>query len=378
MKKMNTTNKTNTTKKTMMRHEVRPDLVREADMLLREKNVTRADGSSKRVSDATMAKRRQVLISGIRQLSKLGYHLAGLRSFAGRHIQALVDHWVEKRLSPSTLQNRISIFRTFAEWLGKPGMVLDSSHYVRDESLVRRSSVARQNKSWPSHEVDPQVLIESIRAEDAHVAMAMEFQLAFGLRVRESLMLRPYLADMGNLLSVNRGTKNGRHRLVEIDTDERRDVLVRAKALVQAEDESIAGSVSERNLKHAKNHYYTVVRKFGVTRKNGLVSHMLRHHAANEHFAQKAGYRSPVQGGPMPTDKARENFARIDTAEFLGHSRPDVTTHYLGRCHENPRDEPMEDRASAEAADSASMPTNSPPRGPNVKPRLPLPQSLAP
>lgn len=364
-------------KKVTTRRKARPDLVKELDKLVREKNITRANGNGKKVSDATQAKRKQVLFAGIRALPKLGFHLSALSAFAGRHMQALVDHWVKQKLSPSTVQNRISIFRTFAEWLGKPGMVEDSSHYVRDPALVRRSSVAKQDKSWPSHEVDPQALIESIRAEDEHVAMAMEFQLAFGLRVRESLMLRPYLADMGNVLAVNRGTKNGRHRFVLIETDEQRDLLSRAKAMMQAEDESIAGPVSQRNLKHAKNHYYTVVRKYGITRKNGLVSHMLRHQAANEHFAQKAGYRSPVQGGPMPTDKARENFARIDTAEYLGHSRPDVTTHYLGRYHVNPHDAPREDNASVEAAATASMPIDLPPPGRNVKPRLPLPQSLA-
>ena len=116
--------------------------------------------------------------------------------------------------------------------------------------------------------------------------------------------------------------------MVPIRTPWQRGVLDQAKALVQAQDESIAWL--NLTLKQARNRFYAVLAKVGISRKNGITAHGLRHEFANVSFEELAGYASPVRGGPTPTDKAKERFARIETAERLGHSRESITTHYLG------------------------------------------------
>ena len=309
--------------------EEKTDVLHSLAAILKVYNVTRAD-DAKKASDATIGKRKQVLFAGFRLLRTLGFRLPSAYSFAGRHMQALVNAWVKQKLSPSSIQNRISVFRVFCAWIEKEGMVEASVRYVSDPAWVTRSCVAREDKNWSANDVDAIAIIDTVRGMDVRVAMALELQLAFGLRVRESLMLIPHMADLGAVLDVSRGTKNGRRRLAHIETDYQRSTLERAKALVGTMDESIAGPVQDRRLHQARNHYYAIMRKAGITRKNGITSHGLRHQNANAYFAEIAGYASPVQGGPTPTCKHIERFARTETAEHLGHSRPSITAHYIG------------------------------------------------
>lgn len=293
--------------------------------VLSQHNARRQDGRTASVD--TQRKRGEVLMLGFQQLQKK-YRIKDVTKFKGRHMQFLVDGWVKTGLSPSVIQNRISIFRQFATWTGKIGMIQASVHYVSDPSCVRRSSIATSDKSWSPRGFDPVEILEQVRQIEPRVAMALLLQWAFGLRVRESLLFRPWLADLGEVVDVSRGTKNGRQRMVRITTPWQRDVLDQAKALVQAQDESIAWP--ELSLKKARNRFYAVLRKTGICKKNGITAHGLRHEFANVSFEELAGYASPVRGGPTPTDKAKERFARIETAERLGHSRESITTHYLG------------------------------------------------
>ncbi len=54
-------------------------------------------------------------------------------------------------------------------------------------------------------------------------------QLAFGLRAREAMQLRPHNADQGIYLSVTHGTKGGRDRVEPIRLPEQRALFDRAK-----------------------------------------------------------------------------------------------------------------------------------------------------
>ena len=295
--------------------------------ILATHNAVRQDGRT--ASYDTQRKRGDVLMLGFQQLREMKFRIEDVRSFKGRHMQALVDRWVQERLSPSVIQNRVSVFRQFASWIGKPGMIQASVHYVSDPALVTRSSIAKVDKSWSAHEIDPAQVMERVRRIDPRIAMALSLQWAFGLRVRESLLFRPWIADLGQWLDISRGTKNGRQRMVPVREPWQRVILDQAKAMVQGKEESIAGP--ELSLKEVRNRFYAVLRKEGICRKNGVTAHGLRHQAANDYFESLAGYPSPVRDGPAPADASVERYARLETAEFLGHSRESVTTHYLGR-----------------------------------------------
>jgi integrase len=142
------------------------------------------------------------------------------------------------------------------------------------------------------------------------------------------MQLRPHLADRGTYLSVTHGTKGGRDRVEPIRTPEQRAILELAKTFCATPSSST--SDPQRKLSQWKNHYYHVVRSCGITRKDGITSHGLRHQFANERYRQLTGSDSPVRGGAA-VSRETDQVARQVIAEDLGHSRERVTTNYLGK-----------------------------------------------
>ena len=141
------------------------------------------------------------------------------------------------------------------------------------------------------------------------------------------MQLRPNVVDKGSCLALMVGIKDGRERVVPIDTPDKRTLIDRAKTF--AASKLASTSDPARTLAQIKNHYYHVLRFCGITRVDGLTGHGLRHGYANDRYQQLAGQPSPVRSGTTSgpdTDQA----ARLEVAEELGHSRESVTTRYPG------------------------------------------------
>ena len=293
--------------------------------VLKAHNGARHDGAV--ASFATRDKRGDVLYAGFKRLHELGFRLDTVMSLRGKHVEALVKDWHARGLSASTLQNNLSIFRTFAEWIGKAGMVRGIAHYL-GSGTAARSSIARQDKTWSGRGIDVGVMIEQVRQKDERVALQPQLQLAFGLRAREAMQLRPHLADKETYLSVTHGTKGGRDRVEQIRTPEQRAVLELAKTFCATPSSST--SDAQQKLSQWKNHYYRIVRSCRITRKDGITSHGLRHQYANERYRELTGSDSPVRGGAV-VNRNTDQGARQVVAKELGHSRESVTTHYLGK-----------------------------------------------
>ena len=293
--------------------------------VLKAHNGARYNGSV--ASSATQDKRADVLYAGFKRLHELGFRMETAMSLRGKHIEALASDWHARGFSASTLHNNLSIFRTFAEWIGKAGMVRGIEHYL-GPGTPARSSIAREDKSWSGRGVDVAAKIEQVRQKDARVALQLELQHAFGLRAREAMQLRPHIADQGTYLSITHGTKGGRDRVEPIRTPEQRALLDLAKTFCATRSSST--SDPQRKLAQWKNHYYEVVRSCGITREDGITSHGLRHQYANERYRDLTGSDSPVRGG-APVDRDTDRAGRQVVAEELGHCRESMTTHYLGR-----------------------------------------------
>jgi len=293
--------------------------------VLKEHNGVRRGGAV--ASFATQDKRADVLYAGFARLRELGIRLDTVKSIRHNHIDKLMKDGHARGLSASTLQNTLSIFRTFAQWIGKDGLVLDIERYL-GPGVAMRSSIAKQDRSWLAKGVDSVAKIEQVRLKDPRVALQLEFQLHFGLRAREAMQLRPYLADKETFLSVTHGPKGGRDRVEPIRTPQQRELLERAKTFCPTPSSST--SDPQCKLHQWKNHYYHVVRSCGITREDGITSHGLRHQYANDRYQELTGADSPVRGGGSVAKDADE-VARYIVAEELGHSRKDVTTYYLGR-----------------------------------------------
>src|SRR5438477_9340553 len=86
--------------------------------VIKEHNKAAASGG-KAVSFATQDARREILEQSFKELRTLCFKLPDVRGFKERHMTALGHAWEAKGLSASTIQNRISTFRIFSEWIGK-------------------------------------------------------------------------------------------------------------------------------------------------------------------------------------------------------------------------------------------------------------------
>lgn len=296
--------------------------------ILKIHNKAAASGG-KAVSFATQAARQEILEQSFQELRQLGFKLPDVRGFKERHMTALGHTWEQKGLSASTIQNRISVFRVFAEWIGKQGMIRGSECYVKNPKTVERHLVAQTDKTWSGQQQSLENKLVAIQSLDKFVALQLELQRAFGLRMKEAALLKPFLADRGNYLAVNWGTKGGRDRVIPIQTDYQHDMLDRVKEALENSTSSMIPK--DYNFKQWRNHYYFICHQVGITRKDGITSHGLRHERLNEIHKEVTGQDSPIKGGCASSiDKNLNKIARQEIAEVAGHSRESISAAYIG------------------------------------------------
>ncbi len=315
----------------------------EFNEIFKKHGLTAASGG-KRISIATYHLRRRRLaleLDRLRTGQLLGlengkavperrFKLASPRNLKQKHIQALIVDLIARERSTAYIHNTLSMLRVFATWIGKGGLVPSAEAVILDPRHKRRQQAATRDKSWSGGGINAAEKIREIASSDARVAMVLELMLTFSLRLKEASLLRPHLADQVVYLDIGRGTKGGRHRVHKITTPEEREVLERAKALV--EDHTACLIPRELRFKQWQNRVYYVCRKHGISRRLvGASTHGLRHEGLNRLYEQITSAKSPVRGGqPDATDPATDRFARQQVAETAGHSRPRIASAYLG------------------------------------------------
>jgi len=295
---------------------------------LLKRHLRRSANGRKVVSHATIADRSEFFSRMIRQLHDLGYALTDVQHLKPKHIEALMRLWEQQGLSASTLQKRFSYLTLLCGWIGKASMLRPGASYLDDPTRYQRTSAADHDHSWTAAGVDPAAKIAAIASDDPAVARVLRLQHAFGLRIQEASLLNP-ARDTVNAtqLRVVAGTKGGRPRVVPIETDEQRVVLAEAQEYAAQTRRSMIPATYD--LKQWLTHCYHVLVRHGVTRKDGLVSHGLRHQYANDQYEAATGEPAPVRGGG-PVDPATHRQAQCDVASRLGHARPGITAAYYG------------------------------------------------
>lgn len=281
-------------------------------------------------SHQTHNKRSQVLYASFKELRDLGYKLDEPANLKPKHMQALVKLWEEGGQSPSTIQNKISVFRTFTKWIGKAGMIRSAESLVQNPGAATRSYVATEPKGWTANGVSIEV-IEQVEHFDARIGMQLRLCLIFGLRMQESIELKPHRADKGEYLVVTDGTKGGRARVVPINTQEKRDLLEQCKKLVGFAKNSYMGE-PENTLAQNKRRFYYVMEKFFITKKDlGVTAHGLRHEYVNKRYENLAGGKSPIESGTIAREHPELDHAvRMEIAEEIGHTRAGIVCCYTG------------------------------------------------
>jgi integrase len=281
---------------------------------------------------ATRDDRESVVRLAYAELELMGYHLKTPQSLKEKHVEALAKRWDERGLSLRTLHKRMSILRVWAGWLGKGDLVKDLSYYYPDREL-RRPIAAKENRAWEAKGVVPEEVVEKARTLDERLALYLVLQRAFGLRAKEAIEMRPLraLSEDGTYLEVSDGTKGGRPRIVQIDTEARREAIRMAR-LVASRNQSRRLRWPDCTWRQAQGRYYRYMRKLGVTKADlGVTSHGLRHGYAQTEYRAKTGCPTPIEGGAKGRiHPEAHRAATLKVAMSLGHGRVDVGGFYYG------------------------------------------------
>jgi Integrase/Phage integrase, N-terminal len=263
-------------------------------------------------------------------------------NLADRHIAKLVQYWYEEGKAARTMRNDLSVLRKFAKWLGKPNLVRDIEEYLpnADPARLRVGVTAKVSKSWSEAGVDVEKKLAEAFVLDERFGMIIALQLAFGLRRKEAICVRPWVSDQRDLgkdtfiLYTRDGTKGGRQRLFAIEFPFQVWVLDYIKQHVGKRDamgwkRTAAGNVP--TLKQNIAHYKYMMTKLGITQENvSVTGHGLRAEYA-ENCALLEGFVPATLGGTadqLPPEELMNKRTRV--SERLGHSRASVTASYFG------------------------------------------------
>lgn len=287
------------------------------------------------VSYATYQYRRNVLYPAMRLLFRSGFRIQNVSQFRERHLRFLVNHWVKEGLSASTIQGRFSVMRMFCRWIKKPGMAKPISYYMDIPYVVTRSLATKVDLSWTGNNVSPREKINDVFRVDPRVAYQLELQWAFGLRAKESFLFNLTYLNGEACVEVFKGTKGRRSRIVPVETDDQRQLLNEYKEYCNAS----TGSLIPSNMKlfQWSNHFYSVMRKCGITKDGlGVTAHGLRHEYAINQYIALTGTETVIRAVALNhkitlADPDLAKMAKKVISHRLGHGRAVIADAYLGK-----------------------------------------------
>lgn len=296
---------------------------------IRKYNHLRADGS--KASHKTQSDRANYLFKFFIDIRALGYKVDP-KNLGERHIRAICKKYEKDGLSAATFQTYISFLRVFCIWIGKPGMIKAVSQYFTDPQYAKRSYAATKDKSWDVPHVDKMRIIHEILSAHPYIGHQLLMEDAFGLRRKESIMIRPFMCERDGNLHIIDGAKGGKSRVIPIEDEYQREILDRVKAFLG----NTSRHLGDPDLTLVQNLYRfsNVVKKYGIKKSGkgalGITAHGLRAGFAMNQM-EKRGLTSVLRGGEigqLPPEV--EHQIRVEVSRLLGHNRPEVTTAYSG------------------------------------------------
>lgn len=328
------------------------DPKRQLTAFLRDFVINAGTGRKRPISAETSTKYADTLINAIEELKKERAPIQNLTELGKTHAVKLISAWVKAGQSASTVQNKTSILRRFYNFIGKGALIprgdkLKEWHEEHGINTLRRSMVARTSKAWDQNDIDVLEVIRKVSEFCPVTGMQLEMQLAFGLRVNETLQIDPVHSDRGDFIYVANGTKGGLPRDVRFDRSDstslwQRDVLERAK-VIAAQNRRRTLSIQGKTLAQSKDHFYYVMRKFGINRKGlGVTAHGLRHQFAARRYQEVTGFGAPVTANAPKISAAvlmADHEGRMVVSRDLGHFRADITQAYTGSFRMQSREE---------------------------------------
>ncbi len=308
---------------------MQPSWKDELNALIAVHNDKRIDG--KVSSFDTREERAKYLRKFIQDLRDLGFKFE-IKNLKEKHIAAICCKYETDQLAASTIQTYISFLRAFCIWIGKPGMIGDIKKYFKNASILERRYAATHDKSWDIPRIDKYKIFAEVERTHPYVHIQLLMEDAFGLRRKESIMIRPYVAEKDGHLFITDGSKGGRSRIIPIDNEYQREVIHKAQSFVKHTSRHLGDpSLSlEQNMKKFSN----VMTSFGI-KKSGVNSLGITAHGLRSGYAiremEKLGLVPLIKGGKIGSlPKAQEIEIRLRVSRLLGHNRMEVMAAYAG------------------------------------------------
>jgi integrase len=307
-------------------------LMSDLNALYRQYRALRARGRA-HVGEKTQRERRVVLDRAMCDLHRNGYELQRLANLRGTHIRAIIAEWRRRELKASTCSTNFSHLRTLCRWLNKPDLVrLIDDMVAQDPELTRRRTVADGDRSDRRIDLSREEMLGRARLLDARFGCVLRLIMAFGLRVQEALKFQPYcVVGVRGQVTIRKGTKGGRPRVLPFLLS-----LEQAQAIEEAQGfvQSAAETMIPRGwtVQRCRGWFYRRCEQIGLTRQGlGITPHAYRHGVLQEIYKTLTGEDAPVRGGRLrDRDPVADLAARSTVAQAAGHSRPHVSSHYLG------------------------------------------------
>lgn len=265
-----------------------------------------------------------------RMKEKLNMRAKSIKEITPKQVRAVFDEMKVQGRSQSYITSMNTTMRRFGVWLGLPDLCPPCSYLFDDKDVYTRKIAATQRKDWGDDEEEIEKTIQEVSKECQVVGCILRLAWNFGLRVKEGLEMIPKESIRGDVLFVIRGTKGGKARMVDIETQEQREVLALALEISSNNKEGLMLHKRGITLVQAQSHFQYIMRKSDLTRKGkGKTAHGLRHQFANDQFEFKTKHKSPVRGGGL-VDREVLVDAKREISGMLGHSRESITAAYIG------------------------------------------------
>lgn len=324
----------------------RSDIKRQVTQFMRRSSMPAAKGRVRQVSDKTRSDFGDNLMRAVIQLKEIGMPIQNLSELSAKHSIALIVHWKKMGHVAATIQNKLSAMRKFFLLVGKEEMLPKAVKLYGilakkgiDHSGLRRSQIATTSKSWTMKGVNANTVLKDAYAEDMYVGMYLEAEALFGMRLNEAIHWQPNASSDPRHLFIFHGAKGGLPRSVEYSSDpvresQQREFVARAKIVAQEHPRGVL-MPKRKTVRQAKNRFYTVMKKIGVTKSQlGVTGHGLRHEFAANLYEEVSGLRPPVEGVHTPQEY-EDRLGAVDQAELavsraLGHARRAVSGAYNG------------------------------------------------
>jgi site-specific recombinase XerC len=279
----------------------------------------------------------QVIRETCRRLHTLGFYLADVNGLSRKHIDAVVGSWHSQGLTNKTMQNQFSRIKIFVGWLGKPWLVSEEGAIGHlpgvDPKSLKVRTIADASKSWTENGIDLADVIKRATSEDPRLGAMLTLGIAFGLRKKEMLRIKPWKADKGISLEIDGSVaKNGRYRNIAFEAEEfgqaQRLALDQAKRICRKYDTLGWPGLS---FKQAENKYYYHLKRLGITKfDSGVTGHGLRAEFAENILLLHEITPATLGGQKGQVSKAELDRVLKEISDKMGHSDLHAIGAYFG------------------------------------------------